>query len=75
MNPEGRGLGLAISKIIVDKMGGHIEVASRLGHGTTFVIIFEALCSSKKLGERDEEDKSEDSARRSSCSNNRIVKV
>lgn len=76
MNPEGRGLGLAISKVIVDRMGGHIEVASRLGHGTTFIIVFEALCSAKKLNDAEEDVKSENSVgKRSACSNNRIVHV
>ena len=32
----GFGLGLAICKIIVEKMGGHISVKSQLNVGTTF---------------------------------------
>jgi two-component system NtrC family sensor kinase len=35
---RGLGLGLAISRNIVDRHGGHIEVASERGHGTTFTI-------------------------------------
>jgi signal transduction histidine kinase len=36
---EGRsGLGLAISKAIVDVHGGRIEVTSQLGGGTTFTV-------------------------------------
>ena len=33
---KGYGLGLALSRIIVEKMGGHIEVQSELDKGSTF---------------------------------------
>ena len=35
-NQNGYGLGLALCKIIVDKMHGHISCQSRLGEGSTF---------------------------------------
>lgn len=35
---EGTGLGMAITKYIVDEMGGTIQVSSRLGEGTEFHI-------------------------------------
>jgi CheY-like chemotaxis protein len=33
---NGFGLGLSLCKIIVEKLGGHISVASKLGEGSTF---------------------------------------
>ena len=37
-NKTGTGLGLSICKLIVEKMGGSVEVKSKLGVGTTFGI-------------------------------------
>ena len=37
---KGHGLGLSLSKIIVEKMGGHISVESELGKGSCFTFEF-----------------------------------
>ncbi len=35
----GTGLGLYITKEMVQKLGGEISVQSKLNHGTTFIVI------------------------------------
>ena len=37
---KGYGLGLSLCKIIVEKMGGHIDVESRVNEGSTFTFSF-----------------------------------
>ncbi|MNM04661.1 Signal transduction histidine-protein kinase ArlS [compost metagenome] len=37
-NTEGTGLGLSIAKWIIDEHGGSVEVVTRQGEGTTFII-------------------------------------
>lgn len=46
--PEGTGLGLVISRELVQKMGGALEVSSSLDVGTTFSVRLEALACTKK---------------------------
>ncbi len=45
--PQGTGLGLAISAHIVTQHGGHIEVGSEMGVGTTFTIHLPVYANSK----------------------------
>lgn len=45
---EGTGLGMAITKYIVDAMGGSIEVKSKQGEGTEFHIILDFKIATEK---------------------------
>ncbi len=47
-NPSGRGLGLSICKMIVEQMGGSVNVQSELGKGSTFAIEFKVMCKVKE---------------------------
>lgn len=44
MNPSGRGLGLSISKSIIEQMGGKVLVESEEGKGSTFSVTFKVMC-------------------------------
>ncbi len=57
---EGTGLGMYITKNIVDEMGGSINITSKVGEGTQFNIVFDLEIQDtkstlyKKLGELEE---------------------
>ncbi|MBN1842832.1 MAG: ATP-binding protein, partial [Deltaproteobacteria bacterium] len=46
---EGTGLGLFVTRGIVEKLGGKIDVVSRLGQGTTFRIGLPRSCKEKEV--------------------------
>lgn len=49
---EGTGLGLAIVKGFIDLMGGSIDVESKYGEGSTFIITFaQKIIDNKPIGE------------------------
>ena len=45
---KGTGLGLFVTRGIIEKLGGEIEVTSRLGHGTSFCVKIPKFCEFKK---------------------------
>ena len=45
MDPHGKGLGLHITKNLVEGMGGTIEATSTDAHGTTFRIVMPKECN------------------------------
>lgn len=58
INVEGTGLGLALTKKLVDLMGGTIHVDSTYGEGTTFEIKIKQNILNKSLEELEETDPS-----------------
>jgi len=50
-NPLGRGLGLSICKLIIERMGGSIRVQNNIEKGTTFILTIKARCDAHNLEE------------------------
>ena len=57
INIAGTGLGMAITKGLVELMNGQINVQSEYGKGTTFTIVIEQDISNAEVDETPEEDK------------------
>ena len=55
VNIEGTGLGMAITKGLIDLMNGDIKIKSKYGEGSTFTVIFDQKIISQKLTEEEEE--------------------
>ena len=53
-NIEGTGLGMAIIKGLIDLMKGEIQVKSKYGEGTTFIVTLEQKIIKQKLDEFDD---------------------
>ena len=52
---EGTGLGLSLTKRLVDMMGGKIVVQSKYGEGSTFTVILNQAISTKTLEDLEQE--------------------
>ncbi|HXA02973.1 MAG TPA: sensor histidine kinase, partial [Cytophagaceae bacterium] len=52
----GSGLGLHITKISVEKLGGRTELKSKVGIGTTFIVTLKNLENVKEVGERESKE-------------------
>ena len=48
-NNAGDGLGVSISKSIIEHMGGSVCVKSKVGHGTTFCICLNLMCKNDSM--------------------------
>ena len=71
---EGTGLGMAITKAIVDLMGGTIQIITAPGEGTEFIITLSLALADESLRETDEQQEAL-AAARADFSGKRILLV
>jgi len=45
LNRNGVGLGLSICKMLIEQMAGSVNVESKLGEGTQFIVSFRTTCT------------------------------
>ena len=53
----GTGLGLTITKMFTEMMGGRIELESKVGTGTTFIVTLPRIVEDKKVKEKKSDEK------------------
>ena len=56
VNIEGTGLGMAITKGLIELMNGDIKIKSKYGEGSTFTVTFDQKIISQKLTEEEEKE-------------------
>ena len=56
VNIEGTGLGMAITKGLIELMNGDIKIKSKYGEGSTFTVTFDQKIISQKLTEEEERE-------------------